>query len=67
MLSGPQCHTQRCVVAAGNDRFCPDPRNQDHAGVHEKLHNGRVERQQPLSGGITLIDTLRNAFEFLIS
>ena len=37
---------------------------QDHAGVHEKLHNGRVKRQQSFSGCITLIDALRNAFEF---
>ena len=33
-------HAKCCTVSACDNGFCTNPRNQNHAGVHEELHNG---------------------------
>ena len=55
---------ERGIVAAGNDGLRAEPRDHDHARIDAKLHQRRVERDEPLAFGKVLINALGDRAEF---
>lgn len=56
-------HAKRRIVAAGDDGLGAEPGDDDHARIDARLHQRRVERDEPLALGKVLIDALGNCPE----
>ena len=54
---------KRRIVAAGDDGLGAEPGDDDHARIDARLHQRRVERDEPLALGKVLIDALGNGAE----
>ena len=52
------------VIPACDDRFCAKPGDQDHAGVHAKLHQRGVKRDDTLALGKVTVNAFRDLTEF---
>ena len=55
---------ERRVIAAGDDGLGAEPGDDDHARVDARLHQRRVERDEPLALGKVLVNALGNGAEF---
>ena len=52
------------VIAAGDDGLGAEPGDDDHARIDARLHQRRIERDEPLALGKVLVNALGNGAEF---